>query len=356
MPRMPSRSPARKPITRTKRLVFGSVVLAILALIAEGAAQLILLLNYGPRPTVSERLIEYDAYIGWRNIPNHAAKHRYGQGKHATHGPRGLRGGKEHSLERRDGSYRVLCLGDSFTYGVCGDDETYPSVLQSRHRKLEVLNMGVLGHGLDQTYLLYKRYGTQYDVDLVLLAFIDDDLTRMERSTFLVRNPKPQLVLHQTELAPTNVPVPTWGDASARGWMAGLPTSSALFQLSYTILDRLGSHQSAELIAERIFTEMHEDARRRRRQFVVVYLPSDYAGCTDLQASGPPARIDRLERFAAKHGIAFLNLTEEFKSSCLGTGRQWFQSNGHYTADANQVVADLLSAALRTVDPAFPAS
>jgi len=55
----------------------------------------------------------------------------------------------------------ILTLGDSFTFGAeVNDNETWPSHLQN-FSKTTVLNGGVVGFGLDQTYLLFEELITQ---------------------------------------------------------------------------------------------------------------------------------------------------------------------------------------------------
>lgn len=61
------------------------------------------------------------------------------------------------------GTFRVITLGDSFTWGIeVGEDEHFPhyleKILQGR-RAAEVFNMGVGSYGIDQTVLKYERHG-----------------------------------------------------------------------------------------------------------------------------------------------------------------------------------------------------
>jgi len=66
---------------------------------------------------------------------------------------------------------RVLVLGDSYVWGYGVDQDkvfTEPGVHMSEK---ELINFGVSGYGTDQAFLLYKREGTSFDVDEVVLAF-----------------------------------------------------------------------------------------------------------------------------------------------------------------------------------------
>ena len=61
------------------------------------------------------------------------------------------------------GMFRVIALGDSFTWGIeAGEDEHFPhyleKILQGK-RAAEVFNMGVGSYGIDQMLLKYERHG-----------------------------------------------------------------------------------------------------------------------------------------------------------------------------------------------------
>jgi lysophospholipase L1-like esterase len=90
---------------------------------------------------------------------------------------RGFRDG-EFSDRKRDGTFRILCLGDSWTFGAnVPQDETYPRALARRlderfpGRKIEVLNLGVLGYSSFQGRQLLLSRALDWDADLIVLGF-----------------------------------------------------------------------------------------------------------------------------------------------------------------------------------------
>jgi hypothetical protein len=95
---------------------------------------------------------------------------------------RGVRGTAEHPPGRVPDRWRVVVLGDSFTFGEgVGDDETYPSRLQALlGSDAEVINLGVHGYGHDQMLIRLREEGLRYAPDLVLLGFHADDAPRNE--------------------------------------------------------------------------------------------------------------------------------------------------------------------------------
>ncbi len=90
------------------------------------------------------------------------------------------RGFREREFEERKtpGTFRVLCLGDSWTFGANVDQgKTYPRALEHRLRRahpdlrVEVLNLGVLGYSSFQGRRLLESRALAFDPDLIVLGF-----------------------------------------------------------------------------------------------------------------------------------------------------------------------------------------
>lgn len=94
----------------------------------------------------------------------------------------GFRSKKEYSLNKEKGVYRIICLGDSVTYGVwVKTEETYPSLLEqmlnasSDSSRFEVINAGVMGYSSLQGLRQLKRDLLIYKPDLITVLFGFDD-------------------------------------------------------------------------------------------------------------------------------------------------------------------------------------
>ena len=87
---------------------------------------------------------------------------------------KGLRG--EEINYSRNQSRRILCLGDSFTFGVgAGEQNTWPAQLQQQlgaksSKLVEVLNAGVMGWGFPEYLIWFQKEGFKYKPDLVVVA------------------------------------------------------------------------------------------------------------------------------------------------------------------------------------------
>jgi len=82
--------------------------------------------------------------------------------------------GPDTPRERRPGVVRVMCLGDSTTFGAgVAYEEAYPSVLASllgaRGMSVEVMNAGIPGSALWKQRVIYENYLRTYDPDLLVL-------------------------------------------------------------------------------------------------------------------------------------------------------------------------------------------
>jgi hypothetical protein len=83
--------------------------------------------------------------------------------------------------QKRRGRRHVVMLGDSFTFGVhLQEAETSPAFLSQRlGPDWRVFNLGVAGYGIDQMVLSYEKYRAALQPDVVVLAFIDEDIDRV---------------------------------------------------------------------------------------------------------------------------------------------------------------------------------
>jgi lysophospholipase L1-like esterase len=131
---------------------------------------------------------------------------------------------QEYSLEKPEGVYRILVLGDSFAEGLrVPMDAAFHSILEEAlngaGKRVEVINGGVAGWGTDQQLLFYQEIGRNYDPDMVLLAFfpgndVMNNAIWLEAANFGGVK-KPYFLLEGDELVLHNQPVGSETDAFA---------------------------------------------------------------------------------------------------------------------------------------------
>ncbi|VAX23009.1 hypothetical protein MNBD_NITROSPINAE02-141, partial [hydrothermal vent metagenome] len=94
----------------------------------------------------------------------------------------GMRDYDRYSVKKPKGVFRILVLGDSFTYSLTSMENSYPKYLERMLSggdvPIEVMNSGVPNYGTDEEYHYLKKYGLRLQPDLVLLAFyVGNDIT-----------------------------------------------------------------------------------------------------------------------------------------------------------------------------------
>lgn len=99
----------------------------------------------------------------------------------------GFRDTREYSLEKAPGTFRILVLGDSVTFGHGALHETsYPFLLEQNLRqwrpdvKWEVWNLGIPGYNTAQELAYLQEVGDRYAPDLVIVGFFPNDFSGVE--------------------------------------------------------------------------------------------------------------------------------------------------------------------------------
>ena len=125
------------------------------------------------------RYYNQDSELFWRLRPAQAVRDWWVP--EARINSKGFRG-PEFDWEKGPGVFRVVCLGDSGTFGWgIRDHETYPARLQEllqkemRSREVEVINMGVPGYSSHQGLILLKRHITRMSPDVIIFSFGRND-------------------------------------------------------------------------------------------------------------------------------------------------------------------------------------
>ena len=87
---------------------------------------------------------------------------------------------EEHHVNKPEGVFRILFLGDSVTYGIVPLEEIYTrqveGLLIQQGKNVEVISMGVGGWGTDQSLEALIREGLSYTPDIVIYQFCGNDI------------------------------------------------------------------------------------------------------------------------------------------------------------------------------------
>jgi hypothetical protein len=352
-----------------KILVFVLLCVAALAFL-EGVASLILVLQAARqhlgRPVAERYHTRYDPEIGWVNRPNVRLADFYGPGADLNTNSRGFRGRREVTDGPLTGRRRIVCSGDSFTFGFgVGDEKSWCHLLEVLDPKRESVNMGQGGYGVDQAWLWYRRDARTLAHEIQVFAFIAEDLQRMTSGYFNGYG-KPQLRLESGELQVENVPVPR--GAYRLPWLThnrDLVLQLRSVRLLGEILPRFRSASvdaapavAAVPLAFAVFEDLARLNQDKGSRLVVVYLPekSDYF-------EDPPDNLKSLLAAGmAQRGLTYLDLTEEIRKLPVteaerlflqrGSGGVFAAAPGHYSEEGHNFIARALDRRLRVLFPA----
>jgi len=314
------------------------------------------------RSTGDRTHTRFDQDLGWTNVPNAFLPDLYGPGLYVRINGQGFRANHDFTIHVPAGKRRVICSGDSFTFGYGVDnDHTWCDQLARFDPALETVNMGQGGYGIDQAFLWYRRDGLKLDHDVQLFAFITQDFQRALSDSF-IGNPKPHLILRNGKLEIGNLPLPKRN--LLLSWLAG--HSGHLQNLaSVRLLSAIASHlrasasavdeSTARSIASAIFHELAELHRQRGSRLVLVYLPTreDYDGGASEAWRGFVASAAKSE------DVTLIDLFDDFRHLDPKTAEdlfigpdqiRYFAAAGHFSLRGNEWVAKEIARRLSDTD------
>jgi hypothetical protein len=268
-------------------------------------------------PKARFKYTRFDPLVGWVSESRIEVADVYGPGIGVTTNSRGLRGRRELADQVPPGKTRIVCLGDSFTFGYgVGDDDTYPQQLEALDPRLEVVNMGQGGYGVDQAYLWYQRDAT-FDHDILILALITDDLRRLTLSDFS-GYPKPLLKLDGGILRAVNTPLtqpiergPVEQSSELQRILSKLRLFQALGGTSYSRnKSEVALSESDWRVFEALLADLGETARKRRARLCVAYLPTSVI---DYSSPRSDPHRGRIARFCAARGVPYIDVLEAYR-------------------------------------------
>jgi hypothetical protein len=255
-----------------------------------------------------------------------------------------FRNDKEFSFSVPSNKVRVICSGDSFTMGEgVGNDDVWCKLLESIDNRMETVNLGQGGYGVDQAYLWYKRNSFKLEHNIHIFAFITAGFYRMQSDTFHGYG-RPSLVLEDDTLINKNNPVPKRSYSISKL----LKAQRELGQLnSIKILKRILFQKEPSLAIEnnktqgivvKIFKTLQEISKANNSTLVLVYLPmkSDYMS----------KRSEELRNFlhyeTIKHEFLLIDLIEEFRKYPPQDLETLFLPDWHYSEKGNLYIANIM--------------
>ena len=119
-------------------------------------------------------LLTRDPDLGFNVVRNRAYNGDYTNAQGFRANPERL-----YSFDPPTGKIRIQTVGDSFVYALeVKNGETWQDYLEQTRDDIELLNLGVPAFGTDQAYLRWKRDGSQFKSQIVILGIWPDNIFR----------------------------------------------------------------------------------------------------------------------------------------------------------------------------------
>jgi hypothetical protein len=359
------------PTSRLRRWLPILFVNVLILLAIEGLASTFTVIGIAierMRPLGERVHTRYDPDLGWVNVPNLSIADLYGPGASFHTNAQGFRNRVAIAEAVPPGRLRLVCSGDSFTlgYGV-SDEQAWCNHLAQLDARIEPVNMGQGGYGIDQAYLWYTRDGLKFRHDVQVFAFITVDFGRMRDAAFL-GYPKPVLAIDGGRLVTRNVPVPHRAEWLVKGReLVRTAASFRTVQLLQSWLRRpalpggTGAEPGGDVrdplkpVVAGVFEALRNVHRQRGSLLVLVYLPMqpDYGG----------QQSDTWRRFVREQGerdqVPFIDLVEDLRTIPAQEIDRYFiqpgepefgRGAGHYSVLGNDFIARALYRKLVAID------
>jgi hypothetical protein len=288
-----------------------------------------------------------DAVLPWKIEPGSIAKGATPEfAFEYRHNSQGFRD-TEHTFQKPQDTFRIIGLGDSFTYGVgAAFDDTILARLERQLNvdtggspHVEIIKAGIPRFWPEPERLLLEHYGIQYHPDVVLVIFLPNDIADTVAGLKGLTVSQGYLVSRERD---------TLG--SAGQWM--YMHSGAFRALAAPILSRrvYAQDEAAGAAAARNDFEPHwrkieseydqmlAIATRSHARLAIAHIPQ---AITD----DPPARIIA---WCRRNGVTMIDTLPALRrAAATGTTPLYYPVDRHCTPEGYRVVAETIHSGLR---------
>jgi len=353
----------QKTFSLLRRLI-GNISLVFLSLAGSWLAAELALMAIVPDPIVwrdPQESYVHDSELIQRMTPNQTA---YTHSFPVHTNSFGLRD-REFSVMPPPGTVRILCLGDSLTFGAgVGSEETYPKQLEAllnseRSGKYEVINAGVSAYDTWQEVDYLKREGLRFKPDLVVIGVYANDIV-----------PRPAKIPHVIDRSGSPRRPGLAGFFSDK-WIHLLKRSRLLLLLRArfgSLMNRFSPspeyrHQTALLNGsadgfvergwhevDRSFRDLSALSQKYGFRAVLVIFPMAEQLMNRYPKSSYPAQVKRI---AEKYRTPFIDMDPVFERNFRGFGSLFIEWDGHPNAKAYNLTARELARFIQAHSTSF---
>ncbi len=280
----------------------------------------------------------------------------------------GWRGRREYR-EAKQTEFRVLFLGDSFTYGTgVNDDQTFAALVEKELRadrmSVEVINAGCPGKGTDYELKFFQTVGRKYHPDLTVLAFYPNDFQDNSRDEYYYVGKGGELrvkTLTQNQGAiktlldhlPLYNWLISWSHAANLIKQGGIKmlinrarrTNSEATRglvVTYNRSTKGYANPTAQELTRIYLRQLNAAVKSAGGELMIFYIPIS-PEVLEYQKKHTISGDERaIQRIAAENGLALWSLTPLLALSGQPHERLYYQE-GHWTAAAHAMAARYLT-------------
>lgn len=346
-----------------------------------------------------------DPFLGFRRAPNQSG--RYLTGDHVrgryTFNSQGWNHRRDYRVRKPAGITRIALVGDSQVESMQVDPgETMyvvaESLMHRPDRPVEWHAFGTSGYGTSQEYDVVRRYALDYQPDVVILLFVQNDLFDISPYLVTMESYIPTYSLDEDGRLTFEFPATQWSPRwthrvviksavgryffvqrkvldriravgqRSRQNIGGLPLRSGISTPSAGSIAGLDSMSTRErqrrswLLIGRLLEAARDESARRGATFAVAF--RGWWGDIDAPLGGAPAPLPPpesdpyclegrtaamgpqcLEPIARELGIPYIDLAVPLRAAVAATRRSHrFPDDYHYSADGHRAAGHALAA------------
>ncbi len=267
----------------------------------------------------------------------------------------------EHTKQNINGTYRILGLGDSFTFGFgVPFEETYLRILEKKlnqsssdKQQYEIIKTGIPGYCLLQEFLLLKEKGADYKPDLVLIGFdINDHVDSIEPfdtvcNGFLIKRDSLQSLFLEERISIYKNFQSIYLIAKALKIIKNKISKNREARILYNEQLRNEYKQKALSFTSQLLQEIREFCQQREIKILLVFIPHKSQVhpdiCKPTLFSHYFSGLDSfLEEACMENNIPYLNLLPSFESSAKQGEQLYFNIDGHWNSNGHRLAAELI--------------
>jgi lysophospholipase L1-like esterase len=326
-------------------------IAGLLTVLVLGIVEL-LVRALGLAPALPPQWIHYSTspYLVWGPAPNSGYEGVLPSGEFrysARHNSLGLRD-VERAFEKPPGTFRILGLGDSFTYGWGAEfEQTYlyrlEQALNARPghgAEIEVIKAGVARFFPEPERILLERLGTKFRPDLVVVGFVANDVvdTCMGMDAIAV-GPNGELLSRPSAALGSVGPWLYENSHAARIVLSAWVNYNFLRRCEFgpRVYAPTGAYEESWRKIEAEYARMAAIAKDIGARMVIVNIPDQPPWNEAHEYPG-----QRLGAWAAAHGVAFLDLLPAMKAAATRKQLYW-KTDPHCTPAGYAVIAGELA-------------